>query len=76
MKTSKGLKLTTKIYNLDMTEKFSHVDSLDAPADSTKKIFALPDVQGLSPTYFVVLAASGCRGKSGGFEFLLAFHQG
>ena len=26
----KGLKLTTKIYNLDMTEKFSHEDSLDA----------------------------------------------
>ena len=27
---AKGLKLTTKIYNLDMTEKFSHEDPLDA----------------------------------------------
>src|SRR6202045_1191424 len=31
----KGLKLTTKIYNLDMTEKFSHEDSVDAAPDST-----------------------------------------
>jgi exo-1,4-beta-D-glucosaminidase len=65
----KGLKLTTKIYNLDMTEKFSHVDSLDAPADSTKKIFALPDVQGLSPTYFVVLRLQDAAGKQVGSNF-------
>src|ERR1700689_1643701 len=65
----KGLKLTTKIYNLDMTEKFSHVDSLDAPADSTKKIFALPDVQGLSPTYFVVLRLQDTAGKVVGSNF-------
>jgi exo-1,4-beta-D-glucosaminidase len=65
----KGLKLTTKIYNLDMTEKFSHVDSLDAPADSTKKIFQLPDVQGLSPTYFVVLRLQNAAGKVVGSNF-------
>src|SRR6266849_3204385 len=52
---AKALKLTTKIYNLDMTEKFSHEDSVDAAADSTAKIFALPEVQGLSPVYFVAL---------------------
>jgi exo-1,4-beta-D-glucosaminidase len=66
---AKGLKLTTKIYNLDMTEKFSHVDSLDAPADSTKKIFALPDVAGLSPTYFVVLRLQDSAGKVVGSNF-------
>jgi exo-1,4-beta-D-glucosaminidase len=65
----KGLKLTTKIYNLDMTEKFSHVDSLDAPADSTKKIFALPDVQGLTPTYFVALRLQDAAGKLVGSNF-------
>jgi len=65
----KGLKLTTKIYNLDMTEKFSHVDSLDAAADSTKKIFALPDVPGLSPTYFVVLRLQDAAGKVVGSNF-------
>jgi exo-1,4-beta-D-glucosaminidase len=65
----KGLKLSTKIYNLDMTEKFSHMDSLDAPADSTKKVFALPDVAGLSPTYFVVLRLQDAAGKVVGSNF-------
>src|ERR1700685_731796 len=51
----KGLKLTTKIYNLDMTEKFSQQNSVDASADSTEKIFTLPDVAGLTPTYFLLL---------------------
>jgi exo-1,4-beta-D-glucosaminidase len=70
---AKGLKLTTKIYNLDMTEKFSHEDSVDAPADSTTKIFALPDlqkgVQGLSPVYFVVLRLTDSTGKLVGSNF-------
>ena len=65
----KGLKLTTKIYNLDMTEKFSREDSLDAAADSTAKIFALPEVQGLSPVYFVALNLSDSSGKMVGSNF-------
>jgi exo-1,4-beta-D-glucosaminidase len=65
----KGLKLTTKIYNLDMTEKFSHVDSLDAPADSTAKILALPEVRGLSPVYFVALRLEDSAGKLVGSNF-------
>jgi exo-1,4-beta-D-glucosaminidase len=65
----KGLKLSTKIYNLDMTEKFSHEDSLDAPADSTAKVFALPEVDGLSPTYFVALRLTDSAGKLVGSNF-------
>ncbi len=65
----KGLKLTTKIYNLDMTEKFSHEDSLDAGADSTAKIFTLPDVSGLSPAYFLVLRLADSTGKQVGSNF-------
>jgi exo-1,4-beta-D-glucosaminidase len=65
----KGLKLTTKIYNLDMTEKFSHEDSLDAAADSTAKIFTLPEVEGLSPVYFVVLRLADSSGKQVGANF-------
>jgi exo-1,4-beta-D-glucosaminidase len=61
---AKGLKLTTKIYNLDMTEKFSHEDSLDAGADSTAKIFTLPEtLPGLSPVYFVTLRLTDSMGK-------------
>jgi len=65
----KDLKLTTKIYNLDMTEKFSHQDSLDAPADSTVKILALPEVDGLSPVYFVALRLNDSTGKLVGSNF-------
>jgi exo-1,4-beta-D-glucosaminidase len=65
----KGLKLTTKIYNLDMSEKFSREDSLDAAADSTAKIFVLPEVQGLSPVYFVALRLADSSGKIVGSNF-------
>jgi len=60
---AKGLKLTTKIYNLDMTEKFTQENPVDAGADSTAKIFTLPDVQGLSPTYFLALKLEDSTGK-------------
>jgi len=63
---AKGLKLTTKIYNLDMTEKFTQSNSVDAPADSTAKIFALPDVAGLSSTYFLSLRLEDSAGKLAG----------
>jgi len=65
----KGLKLTTKIYNLDATEKFSQENSVDAAADSTAKIFTLPDVSGLSNTYFLVLKLADSAGKLVGSNF-------
>jgi exo-1,4-beta-D-glucosaminidase len=66
---AKGLKLITKIYNLDATEKFSQENSVDAAADSTAKIFTLPDVAGLSNTYFLVLKLEDSTGKLVGSNF-------
>ena len=66
---AKGLKLTTKIYNLDMTEKFTQSNAVDAAADSTAKIFTLPDVAGLSPTYFLSLRLEDSTGKLVGSNF-------
>jgi exo-1,4-beta-D-glucosaminidase len=63
---AKGLKLTTKIYNLDATEKFTQENAVDAGADSTQKIFSLPNVAGLSPTYFLVLRLRDASGKTVG----------
>ena len=65
----KGLKLITKIYNLDMTEKFTQENPVDAAADSTAKIFTLPEVSGLSPTYFLVLKVQDSTGKEVGSNF-------
>ncbi len=60
---AKGLKLTTKVLNLDMSEKFSHEDTVDAGADSVSKVLTLPDMQGLSATYFVLLRLQDSTGK-------------
>ncbi len=66
---AKSLKLTTKIYNLDMTEKFSREDSVEMPADSSAKIFALPEVQGLTSVYFIALRLTDSGGKLVGSNF-------
>ncbi len=54
-KNFSGLRVAAKVYNLDMTEKFSHEVTLDAAPDSSVRAFVLPDLDGLSPTYFVSL---------------------
>src|SRR6478735_10257592 len=46
-----------------MSEKLSKEVALDAAADSTSKILTLPDIDGLSPTYFVVLRLQDSSGK-------------
>jgi len=66
---AKGLKLTTRVLNLDMTEKFYHEGTLDALADSTQKIVAIPDIQGLSSTYFLDLRLRDASGKVVGSNF-------
>ena len=66
---AKGLKLITKIYNLDATEKFSQENSVDPAADSTAKIFTLPDVSGLSNTYFLALKLEDSNAKTLGSNF-------
>jgi len=65
----KGLKLLTKIYNIDATEKFTQENPVDASADSTAKVFTLPDVSGLSNTYFLVLRLEDSTGKQVGSNF-------
>ena len=64
-----GLKLTAKIFNLDMTEKFSQEATVNAAADSTSRVLAIPDVQGLSPTYFLRLTLTDPSGKLVGSNF-------
>ncbi|PYX20473.1 MAG: glycosyl hydrolase family 2 [Acidobacteria bacterium] len=63
------LKLTTKIYNLDMTEKFSQESSVDAAADSTNKVLTLPALTDASPVYFLVLRLEDSTGKLVGSNF-------
>ena len=57
------------MYNLDATEKFSQDNPVDAAADSTTKVFTLPDVSELSPTYFVWLRLEDSTGRLVGSNF-------
>jgi len=65
----KGLKLITKVYNLDMTEKFSQESALDAAADSTQKVLTLPELSDVSPVYFLVLRVQNNAGEIVGSNF-------
>jgi exo-1,4-beta-D-glucosaminidase len=66
---ARGLKLTARIHNLDMTEKLSRQVSLDAAADSTSRVLDLPEIEGLSPVYFLDLRLKDSRGATVGSNF-------
>ena len=64
-----GLKLTTKVYNMDASEKFSRESTLDASADSSNKVLTLPELQGLTKAYFLVLQLTDASGREVGSNF-------
>ena len=66
---AKGLKLTTKVFNLDMSEKFSQDSTLDAAADSTQKVLTLPALTDASGVYFLVMRLQDSAGKLVGSNF-------
>jgi exo-1,4-beta-D-glucosaminidase len=66
---AKGLKLTAQVFNLDMSQKHSQEATLDAGADSTNKVLTLPEIEGLSATYFLVLRLQDSAGKLVGSNF-------
>ena len=51
-----GAKVTAKVYNLDMAEKYSKEATLEVAPDSSTRAFTLPEIDGLTATYFVSLA--------------------
>ncbi len=48
-------RVVARILNLDMSEKFSREIDADLPPDSTRRVLAIPEMAGLSATYFVDL---------------------
>jgi exo-1,4-beta-D-glucosaminidase len=49
------LKAAARIFNLDMTEKFSQEAAVDVAANKSERVFTLPEPAGLTSTYFVLL---------------------
>lgn len=58
-----------KVLNLDATEKFSKDSTVDVPADGVVKIVTIPEIEGLSATYFVSLRVFDTSGKQLGSNF-------
>ena len=56
-------KVTAKVYNLDLTEKLSKTALIDIPEDSATRVLELPEIDGLSKTYFVRLRLDDAAGK-------------
>ena len=66
-----GLKVIAKVYNLDMSEKFSKQADLVAGPDSSTRVFTLPALTALSTTYFLSLTLeSAGEAKSRNFYWL------
>jgi len=65
----KNLKLTTKVFNLDMTERLSQQSTVDASADSTNKVLTLPAFPDVSAVYFLLLRLQDAAGKVVGSNF-------
>jgi len=59
----KALKATARVYNLDMTEKFSRQVTVDMAPNASSRLFVLPAQADLSPTYFVKLSLQDASGK-------------
>jgi exo-1,4-beta-D-glucosaminidase len=58
-----GLSLSARVYNLDLTEKHAADVKVDVPADASRQALALPEIDGLSPTYFVKLEVKDAAGR-------------
>ena len=65
----KGLKLAARVFNLDGSQRFSKDASLDATADSTTKVLEIPQIDGLSPAYFLDLRVADSSGNLVGSNF-------
>jgi len=59
----RNYKVTAKVYNLDLTEKLSKSASLDIGEDAVVKAFEIPQIDGLTRTYFVRVTLQDDTGK-------------
>jgi len=50
-----NMKVVASVYNLDMTRKWNREAKVDVAADSATRVFTVPEIAGLSTTWFVHL---------------------
>jgi len=59
----RGVHLRARLLGLDGTEKFARDSVLDIPADSSMRVFALPEPTGVTGAYFADLRLTGADGR-------------
>ena len=64
-----GMKVTAKVYGLDLSEKYSRQASLDVPPDSSTRVLTIPEIKDLTTTYFVRLRLEDSNGKLASTNF-------
>jgi exo-1,4-beta-D-glucosaminidase len=57
------VKLTARVFDIDLAEKFTKAVTLDLPVDSNVRAFSLPTREGLTPTYFLKLTLEADDGE-------------
>jgi exo-1,4-beta-D-glucosaminidase len=55
--------VSAEVYNLDMTEKYSHTTTIDVEPDSSNRVFTVPSLEGLTTTYFLKLKLEDSSGN-------------
>ncbi len=58
----RGLRVTARIFDVAGSVRFERSDRLDLGADATRKVFAVPQVEGLTGAYFLALTLENASG--------------
>jgi exo-1,4-beta-D-glucosaminidase len=58
------LRLTAKLFDINLVEKFTKTVELDLPADANLRAFTVPTPEGLTPTYFLKLQLDARDGSN------------
>ena len=59
-----NLKVTAKVLNLDLAEKWSQAETITVPADASVRAFTVPESGDFSKTYFLRLELTDAEGKT------------
>jgi exo-1,4-beta-D-glucosaminidase len=59
----RGLKAGAVVYDLGMSEKYAKELAADVGPDSSTRVFVLPEIQNLTPTYFLQLRLESSSGR-------------
>ena len=58
-----GMKVTARVFDLNLNEKFSKEAMISVTSDASIKVFSIPEINGISTTYFILLKLESPKGE-------------